>query len=142
MAKTKLAMDSATRKKLMGYSLISDSLNFTPEIDGVDEQYLPTFKIKALSAEDQRKLKFMFLESMDTKKVSDKDKIRKDDLLSELTKKHIVGFSNLLDISTDEIVEWKTKDGEEHIDDKLFDSLPTMLKVLIMNEILKMNGLA
>lgn len=142
MAKTKLKMDAETRKKLIGYSVVSDSLKFTPEIPGVDPEYLPTFLIKALSAEDQRKIKFMFMESTETKKFSTQEKLKKDEYLQELTRKSIVGFDNLLDLSTDELVDWKPSANGVGIDIDLFNSMPTMLKVHVMNEILHMNGLA
>lgn len=142
MAKTKLKMDAATRKKLMGYSVVSESLDYTPTIEGIDEEFLPTFKIKSMSLKDQRELKFMFLDSMQNSKISNKEKVKRDDFLTRVTMESIVGFENVLDISKDEIVEWKSEDGKDHIDKLLFESLPTLLKTLVMNEVLKINGLS
>jgi len=141
MSKTKLVIDAATRKKLMGFSIISGTTDFTPEIKDIDPQFLPTFKIKALSVEDQRTLKFLFIDSLEAKALPTKEKVRRDDVLSKLTQESIVGYDNLIDISTDSCVAWESEDGKDYISKKMYDSLPTMLKVHVMNHIMSANGL-
>lgn len=143
MAKTKLVIDAETRKKLMGYSVISTTTDFTPSIEGVDPSLLPTFRIKPLNVEDQRTLKFLFLDAMNDKSnISTKEKTKRDDTLNKITCESIVGYDNLIDISTDTCVDWNPEPGKEHIGIDFYGSLPTMLKVHIMNHILSANGLA
>ena len=138
----KLVMDAATRKALKGYSILSEAISFTPEIPGVDSEFLPTFELKPLPNETQRKIKFMLLESLEGKKFNEKEKLAKDVFLEKACMESIVGFKNLLDLSTDEFVEWKQEPGKEFINEALFKSLPTMLRVIVLNEVLSLNGLS
>ena len=140
MSKTKIKMDDKTRQALMGYSVVSDSIKFTPEIEGVDAEFVPTFTIKATSVQDAKRLKEMAVANITTEaELPKKEKDKREKFLDDLTQKSIVGFTNLIDISTDTIVEYDEDDG--YVSKKQYAVLPTMIKVLVMNEILRINGL-
>jgi hypothetical protein len=138
----KLVMDAETRKKLMGYSVVTDSVVFTPEIEGVDEEFLPKFRLRAMSSDEQREIKFMYIETLEGNKPTPKERTRRDKVLNKVTQESIVGFENLIDISKEETIEWEAEKGKDFISTKLYDSLPALLKVLVMNEVMSINGLS
>jgi len=135
-------MDEATRKKLRGYSVISDSVTFTPTIADLDPEFLPTFNIRALDLSDQRKVKFMYIDAAEGKKFTPKEKNEREDFLNDITQKSIVGAKNLIDLSKDEVLDWRAESGKEYIAKDLYESIPAILRALIMNAVLEINGLA
>ena len=137
-------MDEETRRKLMGYSIITQSIKYTVEVDGVDEMFHPVFDLVTSSNKDSKVIKNMTMDSFTNEKFSNKQIEKRMDTLDKVTQKSIVGFSRFYDTSLDvpKLMDFIPQKNCSYISDEQYDLLPQGVKALIMNEILKMNGLA
>jgi len=112
-------MTDELRKKLLGYSMISGqvTLPFNIEIEGVPSEFLPSFSIKSLSVTELAELR------------SKED--AEDSYYQDMVRSHIMGWTNIIDLSTDEQVEYKgDKNG---CDKELYENLPLIVKTEILS---------
>ena len=91
---------------------------------------------------DAKKLKMMTMKGLSGEKVSDKQAVKNNDFLELLTNRSIEKIENLVDLSTGDIKEIKQAAGKSHISENDYFKLPILLRTLIGNEVMKLNGLA
>ena len=117
------------RDKLHGFALVSNSIviPYKVELEGVPDELLPTFKVKTLSVSKKEELK--------SKQFSSDNEI----YFAELIRSHIVGWSNLYDLSTDTIIDF-ISDEDEGCSKDLFEMLPNQIKINILTYISQMSG--
>lgn len=131
MAKAKelkqVKMTDEIRAKLRGYSFVSGSimLKYTPEVEGVDKQFIPTFRIKTLTISERENVQNTDL-TTDTEEYYD-----------ELIRSHLVGWENMYDLSTEEQIAYVG--GIDGCDKELFDKMNPELKVNILMNIIKLS---
>jgi len=110
--------------RLRGISIVSDTLDYTLDIEDVPAELTPVFTIKNLSVTDSAKIKELANKSVDA------DDDEKDANLEDITRRHIVGWKNLYDLSTGELFKFEAdEDGCCSVDK--FSYLPMSLKVKI-----------
>ena len=131
MAKQKelkqVKMTDEMRTKLHGYSFVSGSIivSYKLDIEGVHKDFLPVFKLKTLTITEIDTLRNTTL-SDDT-----------EEYYNDVIRSHIAGWSNMIDLSTEEEVEYVgTADG---CDKDLYDKLPNTLKLDILQNLMKVS---
>lgn len=114
------------RQKLYGYSITSGSINITykPTIDGVPEDFTPKFNLKTLTVSEVEVLKTKVLDETT------------EDFYNDIIRTHIIGWTNLIDVSTGDVVAFV---GEDCCDKELYDKLPNMVKLDILQHLMKMS---
>ena len=132
--KAKLKLDEATIKALMGYSVATGSVKFKPEIEGVDDEFKPIFKVRNLTNEEYNTMKT----SIKTDD-GEKDDTAETDRMMELVRKCLLGWSNFIDLSTLDYVDYiGDKNG---CDIETFKLISDGLKLQIFQFIMKFNGM-
>lgn len=114
----KVKITDEIRAKLLGFSVMSSNITlpFKVELEGVPDEFLPIFKVKTLTVTEAEDIK---------------SKTNDEDALSEVLRTHILGWSNLYDISTDKPVPFKAA-ADKGCSIELYSKLPQHLKVLIL----------
>ena len=132
------------RKKLMGISVVSDTIEYVYEIDGLEPEYHPTFTLKAFTVEDSRKFKEVSKRKVALNSEGDGE-IQNDmnddvnDIFEETIRTHIRSWKNLYDMSTGE--EYEYVNGEDGYCDKdRYYSIPTALRASILTFLIKLTG--
>ena len=132
--KTSVKMTPEIRAKLMGVSVVSDTIEYVHEIDDVPKEFLPVFTIKAITVEDSRKMRENVNEDETESKIDEK--------LEEFLREHIVDWKNLYDMSTGEPYEYKASETGEGADVTRYYTLPLGLRANLLAFLYKLSGLA
>lgn len=137
---TQKKMDARVREKLYGLLPFSTKATreFTPAMytsDDFPRAYRPVFKIRPFNKEEIVEARTL-LKEMQSGKVD----IDKEDQLNDLSRKIVVGWSNLYDCGTGNEIEYKADDNGGAGQD-LYDSIPTTAKAHILIEAVKISGL-
>jgi len=119
-----MVLTDEIKRKLFGMSISSKGIMFecSVPIEGVPEQFHPSFNLQTLTVSEVRDLKAQEY-SVDT--------------YSEITRKHIVGWKNLIDTSTGEFVDFIGDSGG--CDKDIYDQFPDTLKIYLSNELIKLS---
>jgi hypothetical protein len=127
------------RKKLMGISVVSDTIDYVYEIDGLDPEFHPTFTLKSFTVEDSRKFKEISKNKVATGEDGATSSDDVNDLFEETIRTHIRSWRNLYDMSTGE--EYEYVNGEDGYCDKdRYYSIPTALRASILTFLIKLTG--
>jgi len=119
-------------KALRGFSVVTNTIEYIMEIDDVPEDFHPVFTIKNLTIADTKDIR----EKMT--KIDTNDEFEMSDFMSEITRNHLVGWTNLYDLSTGEEFECQLDNGV--CSQEVFDLLPTIVKVKILQFIYSLSG--
>lgn len=129
MAK-ELKLTPELRAKLMGYSVATGTVSYSPTMDGIPKEYVPVFKIRNLTNKEYNDIK---------KLQAITDQYELEDKMLNIIKSCIVGWSNFVDLSTDEYIEF-IADDKGVITDDMFHLIPLTIKTGIFAHIMKING--
>lgn len=132
MSKKNIKPNAEIMKKLQGFGIVSNTIDYVVEIDGVPEEFLPIFTVKSLSTQDTKYIK----EQLDK---YDEDDNKMSELMESIVRQHIVNWSNLYDLSTGEEFDYKTNDKGE-CDEEVYYMLPTGIRASILSFIYKLVG--
>lgn len=120
--------------KLRGFSVVSDTIDFTVEIEDVPKEFLPVFTIKNFSVTDNDKIKDM------AKDISEEDSDKVNDFMEEITRQHIVGWKNLYDLSTLEEFTFEKSEEDDGCSKDVYLLIPAGLRVKILEFIYSLTG--
>lgn len=112
------------QKKMYAFSVASEGImvTYTPETDDdVPDELIPSFKLKTLSVSEIKDIK-------SNSNYTDED-------YNELLRSHLIGWSNLYDISTGNIVRYVG--DKKGCDGELYNELPDSLKILLTQYLIK-----
>lgn len=123
----KFSLDAETKRLMAGiYPASAEfTVTFTPDcFKAFEEKLRPKFLLIPYSMKEMRDL-------------ASKTEILKDEELDEyansMIRKKIVGMSNLIDMSTEEVIKFEEEDG--HMSKEQYDKLPMLLRTEIMKEL-------
>jgi molybdopterin-biosynthesis enzyme MoeA-like protein len=119
-------------QKLRGFSVVTNTVKHTVEIEGVPEEFLPVFTLTNFTVKEAKVLR----EQMEPKaKVKGKSESKSEDevsdVMDEFVRIHIKDWSNLYDLSTGEVFGFKA-DDKGFADKEVYELLPQALKVSII----------
>ena len=125
-------MTKAKRAKLMGLLPMTTSIEkkVVPSIfekEGIDEEFIPTFKIKQMSEAD------MLLLMSNGSNVDSVSLDKQVGLIDEIVNRCVIGWDNLIDISTGDLMDFE--DYEPSI-------LPISIKGELFTEIINISGIS
>lgn len=124
----KRVLDDETRRKLSGLLPATSKyvINFIPDcFKDVPVDFKPTFNISPYTMEEMKELA-----SISDRKMSDEES---EEYAIDIARKHVVGFSNLIDISNNEEIKAE-KDGDGISKDQ-FNKFPRNLILEIIKEL-------
>ena len=124
--KTEIKLTPEIRAKLMGISVVSDTVEYTMEID-VPDEFKPIFKLKAFTVEAAKKFK-------------DIPEDEQDSAFEEIVRSHLVGWKNVIDLSTGKEYKFEAKEDGTCSDAKYY-TLPIGLRANILNHLYQLAGL-
>jgi len=128
-----MKLDNEMTKKLAGLLPCSTefTIEFTPALfDEVEEDYKPVFELRPLT-------------KAETKEIASKATAKKqpsEQWYRDRIRRCVVGWTNLLDISSGKEIEFSSED-DKGADKKLFDLLNDRIINALMNEVLRISGL-
>lgn len=124
--KTDVKLTPEIKAKLMGLSVVTDTVEYKLDID-VPEEFQPVFVLKSFTVQDAKKFK-------------DTPADKQDEAFEEMVRTHLVGWRNLLDQSTGEMYEYKA-DEDGGCSPERYYSLPIGLRAGILQFLYTMAGL-
>ena len=125
-------MDDVTRAKLAGLLPATSTflVSYVPKsLEVIEEQYRPVFSLRPFNQGECKEIA-KFLEKNPNNETYITTKIRKQ----------IIDVSNLVDISTDTVLDFM-KDNDSGMAKDQWDMLPTVVQVDIVQEILRISGM-
>jgi len=132
MAK-QVKMTKEIAAKLRGISVVSNTISYTLEVEGLEAEWHPTFIIKNLTVADTKRIKEV------SAKITDEKSDDMNQLMEDITRTHLVGWTNLYDLSTGD--EWAYDSTGECCSQEQYDLLPTNIKVKVLTFIYSLSGL-
>jgi hypothetical protein len=126
--KTNVKMTPEILAKLRGIGVVTGQMEYIHKIDDVPEEFWPVFKIKSFTVEDSKKLKIRSTNGEDV-----------EEILEDSLRQHIVGWTNLYDLSTGEEFEFEASADGGALKDK-YESLPTGLRMQLLTFISSLTG--
>ena len=133
--KKKQKLTQEIMDKLHGISVVSGTIEFKIKLEDVPEEYLPIFTIRNFNATDTGKIREL-AEKVDESKDNSEDL---NTFMDELTRQHIVGWTNLYDLSTGEEFEFEVAD-DGGCNEVKYAFLPSGLKVKVLQFIYELTG--
>ncbi len=121
MAK-RVTLTEEMKEKLRGIGIVSGTVWFTLPVEGVPEEFRPSFQLTMITVEEQLIATEEFLkDGVNGKAVRDQE---------DIARRHLVGWKNMLDLSTGEEVEF-VADEDGGCSKELWQVIPSTVRVEI-----------
>jgi hypothetical protein len=131
MRRMKMKMTPEIKRKLKSFSIASNGITveYTPKVDeDIPSEYVPTFTMRTLSVSEMKKIKNINKED------------NAEDIYNEIIRTHLIGWKQMYDISSDDMVEVKYKGDEDGCEKELFyNMLPETLKVILTQNLIALS---
>jgi len=127
---------AATKAKLLGKFPFSvkSSIDFTPPMyDDVPEELRPVYKLRSMNKGEADCVSRALGKKTDNQDLAD--------LMREAVRKCCIGWSNLIDLGAEELIEYH-QDDKGGASKELFNSVPLVAITELFTHLTKMSGLA
>lgn len=135
MAK-KLQITDDIRKALAGVALVSGTVEYRLEIDGVPAEMQPVFMLRMLTVDEQQKNTEKLISAGDSKEGLASIALASD----ELTRSHVMGWKNLVDLGTLEYVDF-VADESGGCSKELWQYMPQLIRNEINRHLKSLHGI-
>jgi len=133
MTKRKLRLTKEVKAKLLGFAVVTGSVEFSPEIKDLDEEFIPVFTVRNINNKEYNKIKALY-------SGKSADEAKSEEVMLDIVRKCVIGWDKLIDISTEDFVEFKAE-ASGGVDKDLFEIIPLGVKLQIFSFIMSITGL-